>query len=82
MLEDDGIFLNFHRADSIEIVYPDKPDKVKQIGRYILGDKIGEGSYSKVKEAIDNQTLERRAIKIMKRQRLKKIPNGEQNVKK
>ena len=48
----------------------------------VVGDKIGEGSYSKVKEAIDVITLERRAIKIMKKQRLKKIPNGEQNVKK
>lgn len=82
MNEDDGIFFNIHRADSIEIIYPDKTEKVKQIGRYILGDKIGEGSYSKVKEAIDVVTLERRAIKIMKKQRLKKIPNGEANVKK
>ena len=82
MNEDDGIIFNIHRSDSIEITYPDKTEKVKQIGRYILGDKIGEGSYSKVKEAIDVVTLERRAIKIMKKQRLKKIPNGEQNVKK
>lgn len=53
----------------------------KYIGRYLIGDLIGEGSYSKVKETIDSETLERRAMKIMKRQRLKKIPNGEENVK-
>lgn len=53
----------------------------KYVGRYLIGDLIGEGSYSKVKEIIDSETLERRAMKIMKRQRLKKIPNGEENVK-
>lgn len=58
-----------------------RPDRPKFIGRYLVGDLIGEGSYSKVKEVIDSETLERRAVKIMKKQRLKKIPNGEENVK-
>lgn len=58
-----------------------KDIRPKYIGRYLIGDLIGEGSYSKVKEIIDSETLERRAMKIMKRQRLKKIPNGEENVK-
>lgn len=58
-----------------------KDDRPKFVGRYLIGDLIGEGSYSKVKEVIDSETLERRAVKIMKRQRLRKIPNGEENVK-
>lgn len=58
-----------------------KNDRPKFVGRYLIGDLIGEGSYSKVKEVIDSETLERRAVKIMKKQRLKKIPNGEENVK-
>ena len=33
-----------------------------------------------VKEAIDSETLVRRAVKIMKKRKLRKIPNGEANV--
>lgn len=58
-----------------------KDQRPKFVGLYLIGDLIGEGSYSKVKECIDSQTLERRAVKIMKKQRLKKIPNGEENVR-
>lgn len=43
---------------------------------------LGEGSYGKVKEVLDIQTLCRRAVKIMKKRKLKRIPNGEANVKK
>lgn len=45
-----------------------------------MGDKLGEGSYGKVKECLDSTTLQRRAIKIMKRKTLRRIPNGDQNV--
>ena len=27
------------------------------LGRYVMGDVLGEGSYAKVKEAIDQETL-------------------------
>ena len=33
----------------------------------------------KVKEAIDQRTLCRRAVKIMKRRKLRRIPHGEEN---
>lgn len=75
--------LAFHRVDSCDILYEKKKKRVKFIGdgdRYIMGDPLGEGSYSKVKEVLDTETLERRAVKIMKNKRLRKIPNGEQNV--
>ena len=29
------------------------------LGRYVMGDVLGEGSYAKVKEAIDQDTLVR-----------------------
>ncbi|KAG0695834.1 Serine/threonine-protein kinase stk11 [Chionoecetes opilio] len=45
-----------------------------------MGDKLGEGSYGKMKECLDQDTLQRRAVKIMKRKALRRIPNGEQNV--
>jgi serine/threonine-protein kinase 11 len=53
----------------------------KFVAQYLFGEQVGEGSYGKVKEAFDSETLQRVAIKIMKRARLKKIPNGEENVK-
>lgn len=58
-----------------------KDSRPKFVGRYLIGDLIGEGSYSKVKEVIDSETLERRAVKIMTKKRLKKIPLGEENVR-
>jgi len=67
-------------VNSSEILYEKKKRKVKFVGQYLLGDIVGEGSYSKVKEVLDTVTLERRAAKIMKKKRLRKIPNGEQNV--
>ena len=49
--------------------------------RYLMGSLLGEGSYGKVKEVLDLHTLTRRAVKIVARKKLRKIPNGEQNVK-
>lgn len=68
------------RVDSKDIVYETKKKPTKFIGKYVMGDVLGEGSYAKVKEAIDSETLIRRAVKIMKKRKLRKIPNGEANV--
>ncbi|RWS09372.1 serine/threonine-protein kinase STK11-like protein [Dinothrombium tinctorium] len=72
--------LAFHRVNSFEILYEKKKKKAKFIGKYVMGDVLGEGSYSKVKEVLDSETLQRRAVKIMQKKRWRKIPNGEQNV--
>ena len=40
---------------------------------------MGEGSYGKVKQVLDTFTLQKMAVKIMNKQKLKKIPNGERN---
>ena len=77
---DDHSSLIFRRVDSNEIVYRDRPKRPKLVGKYLLGDVLGEGSYGKVKECLDSETLARRAIKILKRKKLKKIHNGEANV--
>ena len=69
-----------HRVDSKDVLFEQKRRKVKVLGKYVMGEKLGDGSYAKVKEAIDSETLCRRAIKIMKRKKLKKIPRGEENV--
>jgi serine/threonine-protein kinase 11 len=71
---------SFHRVSSNEILFQTKKRVPKFIGKYLMGDALGEGSYSKVKEVLDTETLQRRAVKIMASKRLRKIPNGEQNV--
>lgn len=78
--DDDGMDMFFHRVDSAQIVYQPRMKKAKMIGKYLMGDMLGEGSYGKVKEVLNTETLERRAVKILKQKRLRKIPNGEQNV--
>lgn len=72
----------FQHLTSAEVVYQTKQKSPKIVGQYILGETIGQGSYGKVKEAINLVTLKRVAIKIMRTRRLRKIPRGEENVKK
>ncbi|XP_019645394.1 PREDICTED: serine/threonine-protein kinase stk11-like [Branchiostoma belcheri] len=72
----------FHRVDSADLVlYAPRKKRAKMIGKYLMGDLLGEGSYGKVKEMLDSENLCRRAVKILKKKKLRKIPNGEQNVK-
>lgn len=75
---DPNIF--FHRVDSDQIIYQPRRKRAKLIGKYLMGDALGEGSYGKVKEMLDSENLRRCAVKIMKRRKLRRIPNGEQNV--
>uniref|UniRef100_A0A5S6QJB9 non-specific serine/threonine protein kinase n=1 Tax=Trichuris muris TaxID=70415 RepID=A0A5S6QJB9_TRIMR len=72
--------LQFPRVDSADFAFNGKQRRPKLIDKYLLGDLLGEGSYAKVKEAIDCETLCRLAVKIIKKRRLRKIPNGEQDV--
>lgn len=76
----DEINMFFHRVDSNQIIYEEKKKKCKFIGKYVMGDVLGEGSYGKVKEVLDSETLCRRAVKILKKKKLRRIPNGEVNV--
>jgi serine/threonine-protein kinase 11 len=69
------------RMDSREVVFDTRQKRAKVLGHYVMGDVLGEGAFAKVKEAIDQRTLARRAIKIMKRKKLRRIPKGETNVK-
>ncbi|XP_066599176.1 serine/threonine-protein kinase STK11 [Prorops nasuta] len=76
----DEINMFFHRVDSDQIIYEEKKKKCKFIGKYVMGDVLGEGSYGKVKEVLDSETLCRRAVKILKKKKLRRITNGEVNV--
>jgi serine/threonine-protein kinase 11 len=53
-----------NRVSSDEIIYQRKQNKCKMVGKYVMGDKLGEGSYGKVKEVLDSESLERRAAKV------------------
>lgn len=75
----DDVNTFFHRVASDQIIYEEKK-RCKYIGKYVMGDLLGEGSYGKVKEMLDSETLCRRAVKILKKKKLRRIPNGESNV--
>jgi serine/threonine-protein kinase 11 len=72
------IFTQLQPSD-ISYKVRDRPKEVKQ---YVLGDVLGEGSYAKVRAAVDSNTQRKVAIKILKKRHLKKIPGGESSVKK
>uniref|UniRef100_A0AAZ3QL01 Serine/threonine-protein kinase STK11 n=1 Tax=Oncorhynchus tshawytscha TaxID=74940 RepID=A0AAZ3QL01_ONCTS len=76
-----GMDTFIHRIDSTEVIYQPRRKRAKLIGKYLMGDLLGEGSYGKVKEMLDSDTLCRRAVKILKKKKLRRIPNGEANVK-
>jgi hypothetical protein len=70
----------FKRVDSLELV---KPKKVKVIKGYLIGELLGDGSYGKVKECLDMNSLARRAVKIINLKMVaRKIPRGVENVRK
>lgn len=71
----------FNRVDSSEIIYQARKKNCKMVGKYVMGDILGEGSYGKVKEVLDSETLCRKAVKILTKRKLRRIPNGEQNVR-
>lgn len=78
MVDTQNLF--FNRVASDEVIYQSKKPKCKMVGKYVFGDLLGEGSYGKVKELLDSETLRRRAVKILTKKKLRRIPNGEQNV--
>ena len=44
------------------------------VKQYLLGEVLGKGSYGKVREALDTNTLRVVAVKIVKKQLLRKLP--------
>ncbi|GAB6028942.1 Serine/threonine-protein kinase STK11 [Chamberlinius hualienensis] len=78
-MNDDAAIM-FQRVESDQVIYQSRKKKAKMIGKYLMGDLLGEGSYGKVKEVLDSVTLCRLAVKILQRKKLRRIPNGEQNV--
>lgn len=82
MADDDDMLPSIIRIDSEEILFEEDRPKASFIGnKYLKGDLLGDGSYSKVKEVLDIETLCRRAVKIVKLRSIRRIPNGYENVK-
>lgn len=78
----DGVMMEtfFKRVDSLEM---QKPRRVKIVHNYLMGELLGDGSYGKVKECLDLQSLSRRAVKIINLKLVaRKIPRGVENVRK
>jgi Protein kinase domain len=69
-----------HILDSSEGLWERKAISLKVIGTFLLGDKIGKGAFGKVKEGVCTETLQRVAVKIMSKQRVKKAQNGVEGV--
>lgn len=83
MEDDDDMLPTIIRIDSADIVYEDNNPHASFIGegdKYMKGELLGEGSYSKVKEVLDMESLCRRAVKIVKWRNIRKMPNGIANV--
>ncbi|KAJ3272019.1 Serine/threonine-protein kinase stk11 [Borealophlyctis nickersoniae] len=69
-----------HKIDSSEVVWKATSATVKMIGPYLLGEQIGKGSFGKVKEGLCSETLQRVAVKIINKKRLRKVQNGVEGV--
>lgn len=78
--DDEDCFI-IRTIPSDEIICERVERKAKCIGKFLLGEMLGEGAYGKVKEALDIHTLHRRAVKIMNKRKLRRIPHGEENVR-
>ena len=46
------------------------PTKAKVVGKYLVGKTIGEGTFGKVKLAVNSETGERVAVKILEKERI------------
>lgn len=58
-----------------------RESRPKFISKYVLGARLGEGAYAKVKEAMDTTTLRIVACKIVDKRFLRKVRGGLENVR-
>ncbi|KAI9101742.1 kinase-like domain-containing protein [Phlyctochytrium arcticum] len=69
-----------HKIDSSEVVWRNEATPIKMIGRYLLGDQVGKGAFGKVKEGLCSETLQRVAVKIINKKRVRKMQGGLESV--
>ncbi|KAJ3273911.1 Serine/threonine-protein kinase stk11 [Terramyces sp. JEL0728] len=74
MLQQRHSSCNFiQKIDSNEIVWETKQTQIKMLGPHLVGGKIGKGAFGKVKEGLCADSLQRIAIKILPKKRVKKM---------
>lgn len=61
-----------HKVNSEELIWETKQLSVKMLGPYLMGGRIGKGAFGKVKEGICTDSLQRIAVKILAKKRVKK----------
>jgi len=54
------------------------PPKIKRVGKYILGRTLGQGTFGKVKVALDTETDRHVAIKMMDKAKIREARMGAQ----
>jgi len=54
------------------------PPKIKRVSKYALGKTLGQGTFGKVKYAVDTETNTPVALKIMDKQKIKTAKIGPQ----
>jgi len=64
----------------LRVYHDEKLPKAKFVSHYIIGSTLGEGAHAVVKEGMDSRSLRIVAIKIVDKDRIKKIPNGLDNI--
>ena len=62
-----------HQVNSEDIIWESKPSIVKMLGQHLIGGRIGKGAFGKVKEGVAADNLQRIAIKIVSKKRVKKM---------
>ena len=50
----------------------------KKVGKYEIGRTLGEGTFGKVKYAVNSETSEHVAIKVLDKERVRRLGMGEQ----
>jgi serine/threonine-protein kinase 11 len=68
-------------TENLDLRFSARETRPKFVSKYVLGARLGEGAYAKVKEAMDTTTLRIVACKIVDKRFLRKIRGGLENVR-
>jgi hypothetical protein len=61
------------KINSDELIWQVKTTEMKMLGPYLMGGRIGKGAFGKVKEGLCTDSLQRIAVKIIGKKRVKKM---------
>ena len=64
------------QMESADLIYEQQALRIKYLGPHLIGGQIGKGAFGKVKEGICTESLQRVAVKVMAKKRVKKNVDG------